>query len=31
VSDLKKQWNQQVCGPTSNPALDFGAAGCMVR
>ena len=31
VSDLKKQWNQQVCGPTSNPALDFGAAGCTVR
>jgi hypothetical protein len=31
VSDLKKQWNQQVCGPTSNSALDFGAAGCAVR
>ncbi|MGA8491632.1 MAG: hypothetical protein WB711_14490 [Terriglobales bacterium] len=31
VSELKKQWNQQVCGPTSNPALDFNAAGCKVR
>ena len=31
ASDLKKQWNQQVCGPTSNSALDFGAAGCTVR
>ena len=31
VSDLKKQWNQQVCGPTSNSALDFVAAGCTVR
>lgn len=31
VSDLKRQWNQQVCGPTSNSALDFVAAGCTVR
>ncbi len=31
ASDLKKQWNQQVCGPTGNSALDFGAAGCTVR
>jgi hypothetical protein len=23
ASDLKKQWNQQVCGPTSNSSLDF--------
>jgi hypothetical protein len=30
ASDLKKQWNQQVCGPTNNPALDF-SAGCTVR
>jgi hypothetical protein len=30
-SDLKKQWNQQVCGPTSNPALDFTGAGCTVK
>jgi hypothetical protein len=29
--DLKKQWNLQVCGPTSNSALDLGAAGCLVR
>jgi hypothetical protein len=31
ASDLKKQWNQQVCGPASNSALDFSAAGCAVR
>jgi hypothetical protein len=31
TSDLKRQWNLQVCGPTSNAALDFGAAGCLVR
>jgi len=31
ASDLKKQWNQQVCGPSSNSALDFSAAGCAVR
>src|SRR5277367_3817924 len=31
ASDLKKQWNQQVCGPTSNSALDFSSAGCAVR
>jgi hypothetical protein len=31
ASDLKKQWNQQVCGPTTNSALDFGTAGCLVR
>jgi len=31
ASDLKKQWNQQVCGPASNSALDFNAAGCAVR
>jgi hypothetical protein len=30
-SDLKKQWNQQVCGPTNTPALDFGSSGCTVR
>jgi hypothetical protein len=23
ASDLKKQWNQQVCWPTRNPSLDF--------
>jgi len=31
ASDLKKQWNQQVCGPASNSALDFSTAGCIVR
>jgi hypothetical protein len=31
TNDLKKQWNQQVCGPTSNSALDFSTAGCTVR
>jgi hypothetical protein len=31
ASDLKKQWNQQVCGPASNSALDFSSAGCLVR
>jgi hypothetical protein len=31
ASDLKTQWNQQVCGPTSNSALDFSSAGCRVR
>jgi hypothetical protein len=30
ASDLKRQWNQQVCGPT-NSALDFSTAGCTVR
>ncbi len=29
--DLKKQWNQQVCGPTSTSPLDFSAAGCTIR
>ncbi|HXM21551.1 MAG TPA: hypothetical protein VN948_09840 [Terriglobales bacterium] len=31
ANDLKKQWNQQVCGPVSNSALDFSTAGCTVR
>jgi len=31
ASDLKKQWNQQVCGPTADAALDFSAAGCQLR
>jgi hypothetical protein len=30
-SDLKKQWNQQVCGPTGNSSLDFGAHGCALK
>ncbi len=31
ATDLKKQWNQQVCGPTPNSALDFTVAGCAVK
>jgi hypothetical protein len=31
ASDLKRQWNQQVCGPTGNSPLDFAAAGCTVK
>jgi hypothetical protein len=31
ASDLKEQWNLQVCGPTRNSALDFSIAGCTVR
>jgi hypothetical protein len=31
ASDLKKQWNQQVCGPAGNSPLDFGTTGCTVR
>jgi hypothetical protein len=30
-SDLKKQWNQQVCGPTGNSSLDFGGHGCALK
>jgi len=31
ATDLKKQWNQQVCAPTGNSALDFSTAGCALR
>jgi len=31
ASDLKKQWNQQVCGPASNSALNFSTPGCIIR
>jgi hypothetical protein len=31
ASDLKKQWNQQVSGPTSNSPLDSSTAGFTVR
>ena len=31
AGDLKKQWNQQVCGPTSNPGFDFSTAGCAIK
>jgi hypothetical protein len=29
--DLKGQWNEQVCGPTSNSALNFATAGCAIH
>jgi hypothetical protein len=29
--DLKKQWNQQVCAPTGNPALDAAFAVSALR
>ena len=29
--DLKKQWNQQVCAPTGNPALDAAFAQTVLR
>jgi hypothetical protein len=31
ASDLKKQWNQQVCGPTGEAALDSAFAPCEVK
>ena len=31
ASDLKRQWNQQVCAPTGKAALDAALAGCVVR
>lgn len=31
ASDLKKQWNEQVCGPIGNSALNFRSTGCTVR
>ena len=31
ASDLKKQWNQQVCGPTGHAALDLSASGCTIK
>jgi len=31
ASDLKKQWNQQVCGPAGNSPLDLGTTGCTVK
>lgn len=30
-SDLKKQWNQQVCGPAGNPVFDAALAVCEIR
>lgn len=31
ASDLKKQWNQQVCAPTGNPVLDAAFAETVLR
>jgi hypothetical protein len=31
AKDLKKQWNQQVCAPTGNPALDAAFAASILR
>lgn len=31
TEDLKKNWNQHVCGPTGRPALDAAFAFCAVR
>jgi hypothetical protein len=31
TSDLKKAWNQQVCGPTGGAALNINTASCVVK
>jgi hypothetical protein len=31
ASDLKKQWNQHICGPSGNAALDARLAACQVK
>jgi hypothetical protein len=31
ANDLRKQWNQQVCAPTGNPALDAAFATTVLR
>lgn len=31
TSDLKKQWNQQVCAASGNAALDRALANCLLR
>lgn len=31
ANDLKRQWNQQVCAPTGNPALDAAFAQSIIR
>ena len=31
AKELKKQWNQQVCAPTGNVALDAALEGCVIR
>lgn len=30
-NDLKKQWNQQVCGPAGNASLDAALAMCAIQ
>jgi hypothetical protein len=29
--DLKKAWNQQICGPTGSTAMDFARPSCEVK
>jgi hypothetical protein len=31
ATDLKKQWNQQICGPSGNAAVDAGLKACAVK
>lgn len=31
ASELKKQWNQQVCGPIGHAAFDLSGSGCTVK
>jgi hypothetical protein len=31
AGELKKQWNQQVCGPTAKTGLDLTASGCAIK
>jgi hypothetical protein len=31
ASELKKQWNQQVCGPTGHAVFDLSASGCTIK
>jgi hypothetical protein len=31
ASDLKQQWNEQICGPTGNAVFDPATAACVVR
>jgi len=31
ATDLKKQWNQQVCGPSGRTALDSSLTSCRVK
>ena len=31
AKDLKRQWNQQVCAPTGNPAMDEAFAHSIIR